>query len=252
MLRPRLRCSARGTAPALRGGAAVAVLGWALVSLARPAQACTWAQDVGAWTPAAYEVDQALRATDSMPPSAFTEVTVLAFRVPAEICNERTCTLNTCGDAAAVQLSFVRPSDDQTPSADLGYRIELIEGAIPASMLDHVAEVRPLASILSFDVNFQEIETLDAVIALVAVDRAGNESAPSAPIHITYSGCVKPSFEGACIEHDDGNGTDCSIASLAPGTNPSRPRGWLALAALGWVLALGRRRQRAADCRARG
>jgi hypothetical protein len=230
-LHPRLRCSAWW----------FGAFAWTLCSPVRPAQACTKV----AWTPEPYAVDPSLRALDSTPPSAFSEVTVLAYRSPATICRGQTCTYDTCGDAAAVELSFVPPSDDQTPSSELGFRIELISGEIPQSMLD-VMQARPLTPALAFEVGFHEIAALDAVIALVAVDRAGNESAPSAPIHLGYSGCVKPAFEDECIEVVQDDLPACSVSGSAPGHGAALPRCLLPLAALGLLGGLrglrGRRR----------
>jgi MYXO-CTERM domain-containing protein len=218
-----------------------AALACALASQLRPAQACTWAVQPGAWTPEAYQVDPELRATDKVAPSAFTKVRVFAYRSPAEICDDDTCTLNTCGDSAAVELSFVSPTDDQTPSDQLGYRIEVLAGEIPESMRDGVGQPRPLTSGLLFAVNFNEVTKLDAVIALVAIDRAGNESAPSAPIRIRYSGCTKHPGDQTCIEDEAG---DCSIASMAPGKRSSPRPGLPLLAVLGLALLLGARRRR--------
>jgi hypothetical protein len=209
----------------------VAALAAALACSARPAAACVWAAP--GFTPDVYEVDPALRATDSVPPSAFTEVSAFAYRSPGVVCKGNTCTSHSCGDSAAVELSFAMPSDDQTSNADLGYRIDLLEGEIPQSMLDHVGQVRPLTSILVFAVSFQEVTTLDAVISLVAVDRAGNESPASAPVHIVFSGCSKDWATGECLEDEDEDDPgSCSIASSAPGRGAPLAGAWLLAVAL--------------------
>jgi hypothetical protein len=215
-------------------GALACALACALTLAPLPASACVKGASV---FPNVYEVDPALRATDSVPPSAFTAVTAFAYQSPGTVCKGNTCTSQSCGDSAAVELSFAPPTDDQTPSADLGYRIDLLEGEIPQSMLGQVGRLRPLTSTtLVFDVSFQEVATLDAMIALVAVDRAGNESPASAPIHVMYSGCVKDPASGQCFEYEDDPVT-CSVAHSTPGGGAPLASAWWLLAALGLLLA---------------
>jgi hypothetical protein len=193
-----------------------------------------------------YVVDSALQANDRVAPSPFTEASAFAFRTIGTVCKGDTCTASTCGNSASIQLSFVAPSDDQTPSAELGYRIEVLAGEIPQSMLDDVGQPRPLPPSLSFDIGFDEVTRIDAVIALVAIDRAGNESAPSAPIAIRYSGCVKPFFEDRCLDPSDlgAETAGCSTSGQLTGRDASLPIAALALALA--ALALRNRKRGAA------
>ena len=144
--------------------------------------------------------------------------------------------------------AFVPPTDDQTPDAELGYRIQLIEGELPQSMLEDASQIRPLTPALVFNVGFDEVTRLDAVIALVAVDRAGNESAPSAPIHLRDSGCVKAAWDDECLSDYDAasNGAGCSAAGSAPGHPASWPGAALAVAAYSLLRVARAWRRRAA------
>ena len=192
-------------------------------------------------------MDPALQATDSVAPSPFTEATAFAYRGLGTVCKGNICTSFTCGDSGAIELTFVPPTDDQTPEAELGYRIELIEGVLPQPMLDDISQARPLTPTLVFNVGFDDVTRLDAVIALVAVDRAGNESAPSAPIELRDSGCVKAG-EDECLSDADAasNGAGCSVAGSAPGQAASWPGVALAIAAYSLLRAPRAWRRRSA------
>jgi hypothetical protein len=54
------------------------------------------------------------------------------------------------------------------------------------------------------------VALLDGELSLVAVDRAGNESEPSAPVHVAWSGCMSY-FDAPdhCLQHTE----SCTIAA---------------------------------------
>jgi MYXO-CTERM domain-containing protein len=68
--------------------------------------------------------------------------------------------------------------------------------------------LRPLTPRISFDVAFADVPEVDATIAVVIVDRAGNESLASDPIELRWSGCTVFGFDDRCLSQDNG----CSAA----------------------------------------
>ena len=216
----------------------VLALAWALAT-PRAAHACTRT----AVSDPIYEVDPTLQASDRESPSTFMEVSAFAYRVSATDCNSRgVCTFTTCGDAGAVEVTFIDPADDQTPRDQLGYRVALLAGTLPPSMLKLVDKARPLTPALTFEVGFDDVSRLDAVIALIAIDRAGNESAASAPIRLRDSGCTRTWLNPMCMgEVDRGNDpVDCSARSPGAARGPAA----LWLVTLPWAVALARWRRK--------
>jgi hypothetical protein len=136
----------------------------------------------------------------------------------------------------------VLPSDDQNEPPNLGYRVMWLSGARPRSAGAFLDRSWPLsqasqrgagAGQLSLELSYSDVADLDAEIALVAIDRAGNESEPSEPIHLQWSGCTRDGDE--CLE-DAG----CSASRPARGSV-----GWVVAVALG-LAAIRRRSQRRA------
>lgn len=213
-----------------------------LTLLPSPAHACVR----GAVSSPTYAIDPALQASDRQAPSPFTEVAAFAFKVEDTVCRGNRCTTTSCGDSGGIEITFADPADDQTLRDQLGYRIVVIGGVLPRSMVAGVDTVRPLPSALFFEVGFDEVARLDAVIALIAVDHAGNESAPSAPIELRDSGCTRTFLSAMCIEETDAGDlpADCSVRAV-----PSRNGSWLIATLPLAALALIRRGRRCTQAR---
>jgi hypothetical protein len=176
--------------------------------------ACCWSAvtiaAIGAGTPgnaracslaAAEWVEYAVDASDSdqTAPTGFTDVSASVSRRQETVCAGETCTTTSCGNAGFVAFAYTPPLDDQTPEDQLGYRIVWLEGPVPESMRARVGPIWPLPGQLSFSLDFDEAAAIDATVALVGVDRAGNESAHSAPVHLVYSGCTKTWTSDDCL-----------------------------------------------------
>jgi hypothetical protein len=195
--------------------AAISVTAASAVTVpARPAEACTTAE------PPVFTIDQSLRASDRTPPEPFTGVGAIVQRRASTQCNDDECTTNSCGDSAWAELTFDPPSD-----AELGYRVVLLRGQLPGFSF----RVEPVGPSIVLDLDFRATPGLDADIALVAIDRAGNESVPSEPIHLEFSGCTLPPIGETC------NGDTpmfCSVGHVSGGSR--RSAGGAALIA-GWI-----------------
>jgi hypothetical protein len=214
---------------------ALAALATAL-SAAAPARACSRV------APVKFEPDPSLRALDSLAPTPFTGINARVDRHPGTVCRDGECTSTSCGSSGVISLEFMLPHDDQSDARSLGYRVVWLRGEPPrgARFLANswpLSEARQdgAAGALSLELSYDEVANLDAEIALVAIDRAGNESDPSEPIHLEWSGCTRDlSSDQQCLED-----LGCSVAGL-PG---SRGQGSLSVATL-VLLALACRAQR--------
>ena len=117
-------------------------------------------------------------------------------RIAGEHCQNGTCSSSSCGDLGYVELRFEPPRDgleDPYESTDLGYRLVWLSGKMPEAMRGEVGVLRPLnaGGSLTLDIGYAAITELDGELALVAVDRAGNESARSEPVRVQWSGCTE-------------------------------------------------------------
>lgn len=209
------------------------VVCWAIGS---PALACSRA------APVEYAILAAGSTDDTTPPSPFRDVQSFAMRRVGTRCADGQCTESSCGHAAAVELTFTPPEDDRSPQGQLGYRLEWLDGNVPASMQAAVGPRWPLGhGRISLDLGFEEVVALDATIVLIAIDRAGNESAPSEPVHLSFSGCTKPMVGETCFASEGaavfGPDDGCSVAKGASRASDS-------IAVLGAIIALVRRRRR--------
>ncbi|HKP59619.1 MAG TPA: hypothetical protein VJV78_23005 [Polyangiales bacterium] len=188
----------------------VAALG-ALASAAAPARACTRAE------PVFFQPDPSLRDQDSQAPTPFTQIVARVDRHPATICRDGECTTSTCGSFGSIALDFVLPRDDQNDARTLGYRVVWLRGSRPKSAGDLLEHNWPLSDAargesdnaeLSLELSYEEVANLDADIALVAIDPAGNESEMSEPIHLEWSGCTRDGDQ--CLE-----AAGCSVSRPA-------------------------------------
>ena len=179
-----------------------------------------------------YEIDETLRAVDSTPPTPFSDVSALGVRIAATHCVDDLCTDTSCGDWGGLRITFTPPRDDRTPDAELGYRVIWTGSTPPEAMREAMDHVWPLGdtSQVSIEVGFDQVSTLDGAISLVAVDRAGNESAPSSPVRVAVHPCTSYFDEPLCEE------SGCSVLELAGGARPVGTGPWIAplMAAGAW------------------
>ena len=183
--------------------------------------------------PEAFEIDRSLARDDQTAPTPFRGLTASTHRVAGEHCKNGTCISSSCGDAGYVELRFDPPRDgtEDTESTDLGYRVVWLNGKMPEAMRNEIGVVRPLNAgpSLTLEAGFAGITELDGELALVAVDRAGNESAPSEAVHVQWSGCTEYFDEPACAAAS----STCAVAAVASRPASTGPWLWMAAFALG-------------------
>ncbi|HKO94887.1 MAG TPA: hypothetical protein VJU61_27225, partial [Polyangiaceae bacterium] len=88
--------------------------------------------------------------------------------------------------------------DDLTPPSQMGYRIELVRGEVPESMRRLIGVELAGPAPLLLRPSFDEVPSLSATLQVVAVDDAGNESAPSEPFTLAWSGCTLTATGDRC------------------------------------------------------
>jgi hypothetical protein len=127
---------------------------------------------------------------------------------------------DSCGDFTAVNLTNLA-TDDQTPSDRIGYRFALVAGALPSGFALPTGVVDLAMSDASLWLDWPGIDSdFDFTLQLVAVDRAGNESAPQTVR-------ISEDTGGCSIGHPRGTGAVVIAAAvfvLASGAWRSRRR----------------------------
>jgi hypothetical protein len=218
----------------------------------RNAQACTRPLLVE------FAIDPALVGRDLRPPSAPAGVTGSASRTSGVFCRGNECTFNTCGSQVDLRLEFQPALDDRTTPP--GYQLRFREGFVPPELEGPLSRVFVGAPPLHVEIleGFEAVVALDASFELVALDRAGNESAASEPFRLAFNGCTQimgqdgcaedratlvTCSNGGCVEAASESESGCALAlgSSAPGVPASAGRVGLGLA--GCALLLRRRRR---------
>ena len=168
------------------------------------------------WTGAAYadagclyaptqyhRVEVELGSTDTSPPETPVLVEVQAFRRNGMTCTLTSCVANSCGNTGTVRIALAPAADDRTPVDELGYRLVLVSGLLPESMQEligvNLAGDRPVL----LRPTFEEVPSLDVRLAAVAIDAAGNESAPSEPFAVRFGGCTLAAVGDECEDELD-------------------------------------------------
>ncbi len=84
---------------------------------------------------------------------------------------------SSCGDIAMLALDLAA-TDDVSPGAEIGFRVRVVEGSLPHGALpvSYTADVSATRFLITWTET--DAESFDAVLEIVAVDRAGNRSAP--------------------------------------------------------------------------
>ncbi len=184
-----------------------------LTVLTPPAHACL------SDGPVAYVVSDEAALVDHEPPAAPRVVSVGITRSPDPIYHREpdgSCMVGTssCDGIGWVEIVVEPPVDDQSPSDDLGYRV------IPSSR--HLRQpVQFLAApegSLFWTFEDDPLEPIDASFQVVAVDRAGNESAPSEVVEWSDPGRAPV---GPCGEPESGSQElGCGVGGAAAWVGP--------------------------------
>jgi len=167
-----------------------------------------------------HQINPDLQGVDVTPPSPPQVSAVALERRLGESCEGGVCISNSCGNLATLRLDLVAAEDDQTPADGMGYRLELLAGEIPESLRDQLeVGVRAFGSQLLFRPAFEDAPLLNATFVVVAIDGAGNESAPSTPFRVMFDGCPLAALGEQC---DDGSG-GATMAGCAVSSGRSSP-----------------------------
>jgi hypothetical protein len=186
-----------------------AVVATALVMLRADARAC---DPVGDFP---HTLDPSMQAADQTPP---TLPAVPAPTIHYGADDSSGCGDAKCGDATYIGIAALA-TDDVTPPADIGYRLSLVDGVLPANTTLPATAIDPFLD--QVRVYFpHDTVAFDFTLQVVAIDLAGNESPPQS-VHVHH-------FESS----------ECSLGR----GGAARPAvGWIAVAAL---IACARRRRR--------
>jgi uncharacterized protein (TIGR03382 family) len=172
-----------------------------LVSLAvSPAFACSFV------TGSAHEV--VANPDDTVAPTAATEEGVSIVRGVGPQCVGPACSSSSCDDLGRIELSLGAASDDVSAAENIGYRLRVIEGALPDGLtVDETRRADSLADgtanllLLWIDEAEDEQEPFDFVLGVTPIDEAGNEgeelSIPLADEGRAAGGCATVHGGGA-------------------------------------------------------
>ncbi len=173
------------------------LVGSLLMGAAEPASTCLFAPTE------LHRIDADLRGSDTAAPGTPVIVEVEAFRRNGTTCTHANCVTNSCGDTGTVRIDLAPAADDGTPPDQLGYRLTLLRGELPDSMRSlvgvNLAGGRPFYLRPSFD----ELPLLNLTFTAVAVDAAGNESAPTVPFEVDFEGCTLAAVGDRCEDELD-------------------------------------------------
>ena len=181
----------------------------------------------------AFVVDTTQAGDSAERPSAFQSVSAFSYRIQGTRCSGKTCSASSCGDLGVLVLAFEPPVE--ASDRELGYRMIWVGRPLPAavrSRLDQVLPLDPETRELTFELGFDAITQLDGELSLVAVDRAGHESAPSELARVAFSGCTEYFDQPYCVAGGPMPQSEVARCSVVDGVghNQSSP---LTAAALG-------------------
>ena len=97
-----------------------------------------------------------------------------------------------------IEIVLTPPSDDRTASADLGYRVRLVEGSLPDDLLqdpfEGVWKPGPEGFYLDWDDDASDRqEPVSFALEIAAVDKAGNEGPATQVVYVNAG-----NMGGAC------------------------------------------------------
>jgi len=152
-----------------------------LLCLSIIATAATMTTDAHACSvrgPGPYVIDASMQATDHVAP---TLQPLSVARLQRGTATGGACSHNSCDGMGSLALT-IAVSDDVTPATNIGYRFSLAAGALPTAftiLLDQPSQVTVSDGTLWFnwDDGTEDHAPIDFTLQVVAIDRAGNESA---------------------------------------------------------------------------
>jgi hypothetical protein len=173
------------------------LMGLALTGAAEPASTCLF------MPPLLHRVDAALHTSDERSPEPPVVVEVDAFRRNGVTCTRASCIMNSCGNTGTVRIDLAPSADEATPPGELGYRLILVRGELPVSLSAMIGVTVADDGPIFLRPGFDEMPALDITLAAVAVDGAGNESAPTAPFDVRFDGCTLAAVGDRCEDELD-------------------------------------------------
>jgi hypothetical protein len=144
-----------------------------IASRPAPAHACGFAG------PTPHTIDPAMQAIDQVPPTLPPIPPPQITRGKAPEWSGCGQTASSCDDVGTVGLQ-VQATDDVTAPGKIGYRLTLMGGSLPEGLALPGA-IEPYANALVLiwsDGRTDDQEDIDFTLSVVAIDLAGNESAP--------------------------------------------------------------------------
>lgn len=124
--------------------------------------------------PVPHAIDATLRGVDQTPPTLPKPVVARITRHDGTGCMSG----DSCGDFTSVNVTNLA-TDDTTPPDRIGYRFSLVAGALPSGLTLPGGVVDLALSDASLWLTWSGLDgDIDFTLQLVAVDAAGNESAP--------------------------------------------------------------------------
>jgi hypothetical protein len=153
--------------------------------------------------PLLHRVDTSLHGFDVSSPEPPVVVQVDAFRRNGMTCTRANCVMNSCGNTGTVRIDLAPSADEATPASELGYRLMLVRGELPPSLASMVGVTLADDGPLYLRPSFDEMPGLDITLAAIAVDAAGNESAPTEPFDVRFDGCTLAAVGDRCEDELD-------------------------------------------------
>ena len=156
------------------------------------------------WAPSQQTIDPAQVGVDQTPPQ-------LAQPTVAEL--QRNDTGGTgcspkCGSDHSARLTNLA-TDDTTPVDKIGYRVALVSGAAASLSTGLRSDIAVLATSVGLTVFWDGDDVFDFTIQVIAIDAAGNESAPRT-VQISSGG------GGGSVAHRGvGDGVALAVVALA-------------------------------------
>jgi len=185
-----------------------------------------------------YAIDPGLRGDDSEAPAPFSNPSAFTRRISATYCDGTKCTQSSCGDRGQLELQF-DAREDAAGSDAVGFRIVWLSGELSDEARRALDGARQLfePGRVTIDLGWSDVTQLSGEIALVAVDHAGNESAPSDAVRVEWSGCTSSWDDPTCRPATTnqvvgGAANGCAISTLAPTSGPGSLGLWLWVAGL--------------------
>lgn len=146
--------------------------------------------------------DADLAQIDTAPPERPVVLAAEAYRRSGLTCGQDICVANNCGDLGGVAVDL-SSGDDQTPARDIGFRLELVEGDVPPALRRMLGVDLAGPTPLRVQLSFADVPSVAATLRVIAIDAAGNESAPSEPFQVGFDGCTLAATGDQCEQDYD-------------------------------------------------